>query len=82
MFLHIFSSISVLVVVVIVVVTKETILTKEKEKTYTGAQGIAAANLGVSRKEFERTNDLTRLGRCCANICARNPPRDVPYICT
>jgi len=39
---------------------------------------MAAANFCVSKKEFERTNDLTRRGRCWAKIWAKNAPRDVP----
>lgn len=31
--------------------------------TYTGAHGIAAAKLLVSKNVFDRINDLTRLGR-------------------
>jgi hypothetical protein len=46
--------------------------------TYTGAQGMAAAKLRVSRNVFDSINDLTRLGRCCAKSWAKKPPRDVP----
>ena len=46
--------------------------------TYTGAHGMADAKLRVSKKVFDSINDFTRLGRCCANSCAKKPPRDVP----
>jgi len=43
-----------------------------------GAHGIAAEKLRVSKNVFDRTNDRTLLGRCCANSWARKPPSDVP----
>jgi hypothetical protein len=35
-----------------------------EDYTYTGDHGIAAANLCVSRKVFDRTKDFTLLERC------------------
>jgi hypothetical protein len=35
-----------------------------KDYTYTGDHGMAAANLCVSRKVFDRIKDFTLLGRC------------------
>lgn len=50
-------------------------------RTYTGAHGIDAEKLRVSKNVFDSITDRTRLGRCWAKSWAKKPPRDVPYIC-
>ena len=53
--------------------------------TCTGAHGIAAAKLCVSKNMFDNINDLTCLGRCCAksyqilNVILQKKKRKITY---